>query len=157
ALAVAFLVAIAAALLLPALWNTSGARAAVALSRVSIATVERGHFVRDFAADGKVVAASSPSLYSPAAGTVVLRVHAGDNVKRDQVLAVIDSPDLVARLSQERATLQGLGFDLRRARLEVERTEAEAHEAFDQAQVDHTTARREAERSRKAYELGAYS
>ena len=35
--------------------------------RVSIATVERGSFVRDIAADGQVVAAVSPTLYANAA------------------------------------------------------------------------------------------
>src|ERR1700679_2361228 len=71
----------------------SGAGASVDRSRLSIATVERGSFVRDIAADGQVVAAVSPTLYANALGTVALKVHAGDAVARDQVLAVIDSPD----------------------------------------------------------------
>jgi HlyD family secretion protein len=157
ALVVAVAVAIVAGALLPQITTLARAQATVSLSRVTIATVERGRFVRDFSADGRIVAASSPMLYSSAAGTVVLRVHAGDAVKRNQVLAVIDSPDLMARLSQERATLQSAKTDLERARLEAERLDSDAREAFAQAQVDHTTAKREYERSRKAYEFGAYS
>ncbi|MEJ0008166.1 MAG: biotin/lipoyl-binding protein [Steroidobacteraceae bacterium] len=48
--------------------------------------------MRDVAADGQVVAASSPTLYAIEAGIISLRVHAGDAVKKGQVLAVIDSP-----------------------------------------------------------------
>jgi len=104
-----------------------------------------------------VVAAGSPTLYSPAAGTVTLHVKAGDAVQKDQLLVTIASPDLVARLSQERSTLQSMQFDLRRERLAAGRTTSEAQEGFAQAEVDRTTALREYERSRKAYEFGAYS
>jgi HlyD family secretion protein len=143
--------------LAPVLAKVAGVRASVAASRLSIATVERGAFVRDFAADGKVVAAGSPMLYAPSAGAVILRVKPGDAVERDQVVAVIDSPDLAARLSQERATLQSLQLDLRRATLEAEHLAADANEAFAQAKVDRTSAQREFDRTRKAYEAGAYA
>jgi HlyD family secretion protein len=145
------------AFLVPQLLRLSGVRASVSGSRISIAKVERGLFVRDFAADGRVVAAGSPTLYSPAAGTVTLHVKAGDAVQKDQLLVTIASPDLVSRLSQERSTLQSLQFDLRRERLAAGRITSEAEEGFAQAEVDKTTALREYERSRKAYEFGAYS
>jgi HlyD family secretion protein len=145
------------AVAVPQFMRLSGARASVSLSRISIATVERGPFVRDFAADGRVVAAGSPLLYSPAAGTVALQVKAGDAVKQGQLLATIISPDLVARYSQERSSLQSLQFDLRRARLAADRTNSEAREGLAQAEVDHTTAQRELDRTRKAYEFGAFS
>jgi len=135
----------------------SGAGASVSRERLSIATVERGSFVRDVAADGQVVAAVSPTLYANVAGTVTLKVHAGDAVTRGQELASIDSPDLTARLSQEDATLQGLNIDWRRARLDAEHRLLQLRDAYDQAQVDQKTAQRELDRSRKAYELGAYS
>jgi len=85
--------AVLLAFLVPQLLRLSGARASVSGSRLSIATVERGPFVRDFAADGRVVAAGSPTLYSPAAGTVTLHVKAGDAVQKDQLLVTIASPD----------------------------------------------------------------
>jgi HlyD family secretion protein len=144
-------------LLVPWMMKASGVRASVAASRVTLGTVTRGRFVRDFAADGRVVAAGSPMLYSPASGKVSLRVQAGDAVRRGQVLATIDSPDIVAKLEQERASLQGLSFDLQRARLEADRGAAEAGELHAQAEVDHRTAQRELERSRRAHERGAYS
>ena len=86
----------------------SGTEKSVDRSRLTIATVERGSFVHDVAADGQVVAAVSPTLYAPAPGIAGLRAHAGDTVSKGQVLAVIESPDLTAKLSQEEATLQNL-------------------------------------------------
>jgi HlyD family secretion protein len=129
----------------------------VSRERLTIATVERGSFVRDVAADGQVVAAVSPTLYANVAGTVTLRVHAGDSVTKGQEVASIDSPDLTAKLSQEAATLQGLKIDWQRARLDAEHKLAQVRDAMEQARVDRKTAQRELDRSRKAYELGAYS
>jgi HlyD family secretion protein len=139
------------------LMKYSGAGVSVSRDRLSIATVERGSFVRDVAADGQVVAAVSPTLYANAAGTVTLKVHAGDTVIKGQELATIDSPDLTAKLSQEDATLQGLSIDWRRARLDAEHRLLQLRDAYTEAQVDQKTAQRELDRSRKAYELGAYS
>ena len=139
------------------LFRFSGVGVSVSRDRVSIATVERGNFVRDVAADGQVVAAVSPTLYANVAGTVTLKVHAGDAVSRGQQLASIDSPDLAAKLSQEEATLQGLKIDWQRARLDADHRLLQLRDAYSQAEVDQKTAQRELERSRKAYELGAYS
>jgi HlyD family secretion protein len=135
----------------------AGAGASVNSDRLSFATVERGSFVRDVAADGQVVAAVSPTLYANVAGTITLKAHAGDTVTRGQELAAIDSPDLTAKLSQEDATLQGLKVDWQRARLDADQKLLQLHDAYSQAEVDQKTAQREQERSRKAYELGAYS
>jgi HlyD family secretion protein len=135
----------------------SGAGVSVDRARVSIATVERGNFVRDIAADGQVVAAVSPTLYANALGTVTLKVHAGDTVAKGQVLAVVDSPDLTAKMSQEEATLVGLRLDWQRATLEADHKLSQLRDAYDQAEVDQKTAQRERDRSRKAYELGSYS
>jgi HlyD family secretion protein len=135
----------------------SGAGVSVDRARVAIATVERGSFVRDIAADGQVVAAVSPTLYANALGTVNLKVHAGDSVTKGQVLAVVDSPDLTAKMSQEDATLAGLRLDWQRATLDAENKLLQLRDAFNQAEVDQKTAQRERDRSRKAYELGSYS
>jgi HlyD family secretion protein len=135
----------------------SGAGVSVDRSRLTIATVERGSFVRDIAADGQVVAAVSPTLYAAALGTVTLKVHAGDSVSKGQVLAVIDSPDLTARLSQEEATAVGLRIDWQRATLDADQKLLQLKDGFNQAQVDQKTAQRELDRSRKAYELGSYT
>jgi HlyD family secretion protein len=151
------IVAVALIVLIAYLVRYSGAGVSVDRSRVSIATVERGSFVRDIASDGQVVAAVSPTLYANALGTVTLKVHAGDTVAKGQVLAVIDSPDLTAKLSQEDATLVGQRVDWQRATLDAEHTLSQLRDSYDQAQVDPKPAQRERDRSRKAYEMGAYS
>jgi HlyD family secretion protein len=156
-ISVGIAVIIALGFLLGYLLRYAGAGASVDRSRLSIATVERGSFVRDIAADGQVVAAVSPTLYANALGTVTLNVHAGDAVTKGQVLATVDSPDLTAKLSQEDVTLVSLRLDWERATLDADRKLAQLHDAYDQAQVDHKTAQRERDRSRKAYELGSYS
>ncbi|HMA11583.1 MAG TPA: hypothetical protein VKO83_06820, partial [Steroidobacteraceae bacterium] len=45
--------------------------------QLRIATVSRGDLVRDITADGRVIAANSPTLYAIAAGTVALKIVAG--------------------------------------------------------------------------------
>jgi HlyD family secretion protein len=153
-------VIVAAVLLWPLfamLRHYAGAGHSVDGARVTIATVERGSFVRDISADGQVVAAGSPTLYAGAAGTVALKVHAGDVVTRGQLLALIDSPDLSAKLSQEDATLQSVRNDWQRSQREASQKLLGVKTAYEQARVDQDTAQRELERSRKAYELGAYS
>ena len=139
------------------LMRYSGAGVSVDRSRVSIASVERGNFIRDIAADGQVVAAVSPTLYANALGTVNLKVHAGDTVTKGQVLAVVESPDLTAKMSQEEATLASLRLDWQRSTLDAEHKVSQLRDAFNQAEVDQKTAQRERDRSRKAFELGSYS
>ena len=157
-LAAAAAVAVVGLCVLLGVWlRYSGAGASVDRSRLTIARVERGSFVRDIVADGQVVAAVSPTLYADALGTVSLKVHAGDSVAKGQVLAVVDSPDLTAKLAQEEATGVSLRIDWQRATLDAERTLAQLKDAFEQAEVDQKTAQRELDRSRKAYELGSYT
>jgi HlyD family secretion protein len=141
-----------------ALWmRYDGAGRSVNEANLTLATVERGDFVRDVAADGQVVAAVSPTLYASAAGSVTLQVHAGDAVHKGQTLATLDSPDVTAKLSQEQATLDSVRLDWQRAQLDAQNKLSQSHQALAQAEVDQRTAQRELDRSRKAYELGSYS
>jgi HlyD family secretion protein len=155
--AVLLICVLALAGLVMALLHASGAAGSIDRSRLTLATVQRGTFVRDVAAEGQVVAAVSPTLYASGPGTLTLQVHAGDPVAKGQVLALIDSPELSARLAQEEATLQSLHISWERARLDAERNERQLKAAYQHAQVDESTARRELDRSRRAYEAGAYT
>jgi len=49
----------------------------IAADRLHIATVARGHFVRDIAAQGTVIAAVNPTVFAVAPGTVSYSVRAG--------------------------------------------------------------------------------
>src|SRR5690606_38343440 len=96
----------AASFALFAAWD--GSEHSVSGSRVRIAEVGRGTLVRDAAVNGRVVAAVSPTLYSTAPATVNLKVAAGDTVKKDDVLAVLESPDLTDALKREVSTYEQL-------------------------------------------------
>jgi HlyD family secretion protein len=123
--------------------------------RLRIATVGRGDLVRDIAADGRVIAANSPVLYAISAGTVTLKVVAGDVVKQGQELAVIDSPELRSKLAQEQATLAGLEAEARRAALDATLTRATGAKMSDQAELVRTAAQRDLDRYQRGFDGGA--
>jgi HlyD family secretion protein len=85
----------------PAASRWSQAQKSVSLDRVRIATITRGDFVRDISVLGRVVAAVRPTVYSPADGTITLAVEAGHEVKKGQVLAKLESPELSNQLFQQ--------------------------------------------------------
>ena len=126
-------------------------------SRLRIGQVVRGDLVRDLSADGRVIAANSPTLYAIAAGTVTLKVVAGDAVEQGQELAVIDSPELRSRLVQEESTLANLQGEANRAMLDARLTRSDAQKALDQALIDEVAAKRDVERYKLAFEGGAVS
>jgi HlyD family secretion protein len=134
-------------------WRGGGR--SVDTARLRIADVQRGDLVRDLSAEGRVISANSPTLYTIAAGTVTLNVVAGDVVKQGQTLAEIDSPELRSRLAQEEATLAGLEAEAGRAELDGELTRANARKLLDQATVDKTAAMRDLERNQRAFAGGA--
>lgn len=151
-------IAAAIAVLAAAVWLTfawlSGGRT-VSKDRVRIATVTRGDLIRDIAAEGRITAANSPSLYAEAGGLVTLHVVAGDVVKAGQILAQIDSPELRSRLAQEHATLAGLDADVDRAALDAELIRSATLKSLDQARVDQTAAQRQLQRYTRGFEGGA--
>jgi HlyD family secretion protein len=126
-------------------------------ARIRIAEVTRGDLVRDISADGRVITANSPTLYAIAAGTVSLKVVAGDAVSQGQELAVIDSPELRSRLIQEESTLAGMEAEASRAQLDARIAQLNARKATDQAEVDHSAAQRDLERYERGYGGGAVS
>lgn len=126
-------------------------------SRLRIAQVVRGDLVRDLSADGRVIAANSPTLYAIAGGTVTLKVVAGDAVEAGQELAVIDSPELRSRLVQEESTLANLQGEANRAMLDARLTRSDAQKLLDQARIEQVAAQRDVERYKRAFEGGAVS
>jgi HlyD family secretion protein len=152
-------VALAGAALLayawPALQRSISTDASVSERRLSVAVVERGAFERDIAAEGKVVAAVSPTLYAPSGGAVTLRVHAGDTVKKGQVLAVLESPELTAKLAQELSNADALQADVSRAEVEAHQQHAALERDRDNAQIDFTTAENDLGRQQRAFAAGA--
>ena len=145
---------VALALFLPSVTRLFSADASVSASRLAFATVQRGPFIRDIAAEGQVVAAVSPTLYATYGGAVTLQVHAGDTVKKGQVLAVIDSPELKNKLAQEESNADAMEVDYQRAQIDARQKQSQMQKAYDNAKIDEETAARDYQRYDKAYKLG---
>lgn len=145
------------ALLVPTAARLFSADASASLERLRIAEVKRGTLVRDVSVQGSVVAAISPTVYAPSSGTVTLLVNAGDKVAKDQVLAEVVSPELTNRLRQEQATRDSLDVEVQRARLDHRKQQLAAKKVLDQAMIDRQTAKREVERTQRAFDAGAMS
>ena len=124
----------------------------IARERLRFATVTRGHFVRDAAAEGTVVAAVSPTLFAIAPGTVSYAVRAGDPVSKGQVLATLDSPELTNELQREQATLDSLDAALARQQIEIRRQILTGQQHADLARVTIDAAERELKRSQWAWD-----
>jgi HlyD family secretion protein len=120
--------------------------------RLRLATVTRGHFVRDVAAEGTVVAAVSPTLFAIASGTVNYAVRAGDAVERGQALGTLESPELTNELQREQATLASLDAALARQQIEIRRQILASQQHADLAQVAINAAERELKRSQWAWD-----
>lgn len=138
----------------PSVRRWSQAQEAVDLARLRIATVTRGDLVRDVSAQGRIVAANHPRLFSPAQGIVSLAVKAGESVSRGQVLARIESPELETQLAQERSRLQSLESDLARSRLSNRQRNLTNEQTAELRRVNLESARRELARAEKLHAEG---
>ena len=132
-----------------------GAPNSVSADRLGIDDVTRGPFVRDVQAEGKVVAAFSPTLFAPAAGAVTLQVHAGDSVKKGQVLATIASPELAARLAQEIAAADNLQTETLRAQVDASEQRLGLQGVRENAAIDVKAAETDLQRQQRAFDAGA--
>jgi HlyD family secretion protein len=145
------IVAIALVMLVRAWASTS---LVIPRERLRIAAVTRGAFVRDVSAQGTVVVADSPTLFSSGMGTVTFLVKAGDAVKEGQVLATVDSPSLRSESAREQAALDGLIVGLERASIEARRQLLAEKEATDLASTRIRATQRELERQQAGWDQG---
>jgi HlyD family secretion protein len=146
-----------ASLLTSALSTWMSAEASVSAERIRTATVSQGDLVRDLNVQGRVVAAVSPTLYSPATGTVTLQVLPGDTVGLGQVLATIDSPELRAEFLQELSTLDRLRAELEREKIQARKAQVKNQQTIDLAKVKLTAAEREMRRAEESIKTNAIS
>jgi HlyD family secretion protein len=136
-------IVVASAMLLSA-WRSS--EHSVSATRLRIAEVGRGTLVRDASVNGRVVAAVSPTLYSTAPATVNLKVAAGDTVKKGQVLAVLESPDLSDALKREQSSYEQLKAEVARQQILAKKQKLTAQKEADTAEIDRLSAQRTLER-----------
>lgn len=146
-----------ALLALPSAKRWWSADAAVSQQGLRTATVQRGDLIRDVSVQGRVVAANSPSLYAPSAGTVTLMIEAGEAVEPGQLLAQIDNPELESLLAQAHSRLQALQTEVARQRIETRKLKLASQRTADEAAITLRAAERELERSRQGHSVGALS
>ena len=141
------------AVLYPSASRWAQADRSVERSRIRTGVVARGDLERDLAVQGQIVAAFHPTLYSPEQGLVRILVQAGEPIRRGQELAVVDSPELMSLLDQERSNLAATQAGLERSRIEARQENLENRQAIDLLAVEVEAAeraRRRAEESRAA-------
>lgn len=141
----------------PAMARWQQSDMSVAMSRVRLDSVKTAPFVRDVSVQGKVVAAVSPKLYASADGTVSFFAEAGTQVKKGDVIAAIDSPELDSKLKQEQATLNSLSTGLERQIIQSRKQQLIDQKAVDLANVALITAEREKRRAEQGYSVKAIS
>ena len=144
-------------MLLSLLTTWLSAEASISGDRIRVAAVERGDLVRDLNVQGRVVAAISPTLYSPATGTVTLQAQPGDEVSVGQILAVIDSPEVRSLFLQEQSTLDRLQAELEREKIQARKAQFKSQQVIDLADVKLTAAEREMRRAEESIQTNAIS
>jgi len=108
----------------------------------------------DVSAQGRVVAALHPTLFSPAQGTVALAVKAGTQVRKGQLLARVESPELMSRLVQERSTLQSLQSDYERQRIAARQASMRSKQNIEVLRVRLNAVKRALERAQQTFDQG---
>ncbi|VXC10970.1 efflux RND transporter periplasmic adaptor subunit [Massilia sp. 9I] len=126
----------------------------VSEARLRIAEVTRGTLVRDASVNGRIVAAVSPTLYSTAPSTVNLKVAAGDTVKKGDVLAVLESPDLTDELKRETSSYEQLKAEVARQQILARKQKLLAQKEADTAEIDRLSAQRTLERYESVAQVG---
>jgi HlyD family secretion protein len=154
ALTAALGVVVVAFLAVPPIRRWARADRAVDASTLRVAEVVQGDLERDVSAQGRIVAALHPTLFSPAQGTVALLVKAGSEVKKGSPLANVDSPELRSRLAQERSTLLSMQSDLDRQKIAARQGGLRSRQNVDVLTVRLAAARRALQRAQQTFEEG---
>ncbi len=145
------------ALFVPGIARWFSASASVSSEQLRIAEVKRGTLLRDVAAQARIVAARSPTLYAQAAGTVSFAVQAGQAVAIGELLATVESPELASELQRERATLASLEAETARQVIGNRRAALTKARELETARVALRAAEREQQRAEKAWAQRAIS
>jgi len=146
--------AVLAAILFPSIRRWSRADRSVDATTMSIAAVTRGDLRRDVSVQGRVVAALHPTLVAPAQGTVSLSAKAGQVVRKGEILAVIDSPEVRSALEQARAQLLSLQSDTEREKITGRQSAARLRQEADIARTRLEAAKRALVRAETLHKEG---
>ncbi len=141
----------------PSISNWSSSDRSVSQSRIRVAEVERGMFIRDLSLQGNIVAANSPKLYAPAVGTVTLLVNPGEEVEKGDTVALVSSPELTNRLQQERSRLESLQIELERQKIATKQARIKSRQQIQLEKVVLDAAEREKRRAEQSVKIQAVS
>lgn len=140
--------------LAPSIGRWAGSETSVARAQIRLGTVNRGDLVREVAVDGRVVAGSNPTAFSPAQGIVTIDVDAGEVVEKGQILGRVESPELENNLMQERATLASSASECDRLEISSRQRQLENEQDIELAEVRLAASHRNLDRSQRLFELG---
>jgi HlyD family secretion protein len=126
-------------------------------SRLRIATVERGLFIRDVSLQGNIIAANSPKLYSPSIGTVTLLSNPGVLVKQGDTVATVASPTLINLLQQQKAKGLSLKIEFDRQKIATKQAEIKNEQQIRLEEVILDAAKREKRRAEQSIKIQAVS
>lgn len=140
-----------------AVWLYSyGQNASLVLEKdqVQIASVSRGDLVRDFAVQGKVVAANAPTLFSLAEGKIYFIKQPGEVVNAGDLIATVESPALKNETAQQQAVLASMKSEMERAQLHSREQKLDMEQLRNNAQVNLLAAKRNLTRAEQSIALG---
>ncbi len=140
--------------LYPSLSNWASTDRSLNAARLRLGLVTRGDLVRDVSVQGRIVAADRPTLVSPAQGVVTIAVRAGDVVKRGDLLARIDSPELRNQLEQQRSVTGSLASELDRQKITGRQADLRNRQQVALLEVKLRAAQRAMERAGGLLEQG---
>ena len=123
-------------------------------SALRLGTVTRGDLLRDLSLQGRVVASLSPSLFSPGQGIVALRTRAGSQIRKGDVLAVVDSKELQAALDQARSQLLTSRAELDRQKITTRQSQLREQQQVDLLTLRLAAAKRQLERVDRTFKEG---
>ena len=142
---------------LPAFERWAEAEMSVSRERLRTAVVDRGDLVRDVSVQGRVVAPTSPTLYTTQPGVITFQVAAGQRVAAGELLAKVHSPQLENQLRQEEAHRARLAVQVDRQRIHAKQLRLAQKKAVDLAEMALVAAKREARRADLAFAKEAVS
>ena len=145
---------IALAFAFPSIRRWARADRAVDASTLRVANVTRGDLLRDLSVQGRVVASLSPTLFSSGQGIVSLRTQAGQQVKQGDVLAIVESKEMLAALSQAQSQLLTSRAELERQKIVARQAQLRAKQQVELFTLRLAAAKRQLERVQTTFNEG---
>lgn len=152
--AIVGLVAVVGWFVVPSIMKISSSDRSVDKNRIRLAQVVRGNLIRDLAVEGRIVATSYPTLFSPAEGNITLEVKAGETVSKGQILAVLSSPELNNKLKQESSEIEAIESQVSRARIESKTAKLKNEQEVALKELRLAAAKRDLQRAEITFKEG---